>query len=48
MFNKDADFAIFFHTVGEEAGGTASPGAAFYFIAHHAHGDMHFALHFRL
>ena len=26
----------------------ASPGAAFYFIAHHAHGDMHFALHFRL
>jgi hypothetical protein len=48
VLDKDAHFAIFFHAVSQEAGSAASPGAAFDVIAHHAHGDVDFAFHFRL
>jgi hypothetical protein len=48
VLDKDANFAIFFDAVGQEAGRTASASAAFDVVAHHAHGDMDFAFHFRL
>ena len=48
MFNKNANFAIFFDTVGKEAGRTASASAAFDIVANGAHGDMDFAFYFRL
>ena len=48
MFDKDADFALFFHAVREEAGGTTGTGAAFHVVTHHANGDVYFVLDFRL
>ncbi len=48
MLNKDANFALFFHAVSEEAGSATGAGAAFNVITNHANGDMHFALHFSL
>ena len=48
MFDKDADFALFFHTIREEAGGTTGTGAAFHVVTHHTNGDVYFVLDFRL
>ena len=48
MFDKYADFALFFHAVSEEAGGTTGTGAAFHVVTHHTNGDVYFVLDFRL
>lgn len=48
MFDKDADFTLFFHTIREEAGGTTGTGAAFHVVTHHTNGNVHFVLDFRL
>lgn len=48
MFDKYADFALFFHAVREEAGGTTGTGAAFHVVTHHTNGDVYFVLDFRL
>ncbi|KZH16401.1 hypothetical protein AWG35_05440 [Escherichia coli] len=48
MFDKYADFTLFFHTIREEAGGTTGTGAAFHVVTHHTNGNVHFVLDFRL
>ena len=48
MFDKYAEFALFFHAVREEAGGTTGTGAAFHVVTHHTNGDVYFVLDFRL
>ena len=48
VFDEHAHFALFFHAIREEAGGATSTGTTFNVITHHAHGDVHFAVHFRL
>ena len=48
MFDKDADFTLFFHAVREEAGGTTRTGAAFNVITNDTNGDVHFTFHFSL
>ena len=47
MFDKYADFTLFFHTIREEAGGTTGTGAAFHVVTHHTNGNVHFVLDFR-
>ena len=48
MFDKYANFALFFHAVREEAGGTTGTGAAFHVVTHHTNGDVYFVLDFLL
>ncbi|MNS52634.1 hypothetical protein D3C72_853550 [compost metagenome] len=48
VLDEHPHFALFFHTIGEEAGCPTRAGAAFDFITHRADGDVHFAFHFGL
>ncbi len=48
VLDKDPHLALLFHAIREEARSATGAGAAFDVVAHHAHGDVDFALYLGL